>query len=382
MLVLLDLSAAFDTVDHTILLSRMRDLLGIQGTALSWFRSYLSGRTQQVKIHSNRSSAKVLQYGVPQGSVLGPLLFLVYILPLGQLLKSTSVHRHGYADDKQVYRALSVLRRAQDIGSQLSELERMLTMIHQWLFENKLKGNPEKTEVAVFGTKQSLQSLTVNSISVAGVEVRFSMVPIRNLGVMFDSALSMDSNIKTVIRSASYHLRCIGMARKQLTTDAAKTLVQSLVISRLDYCNSSLAQISEQSLGKLQLLQNRAARIITCTKSRDHITPVLRMLHWLPVRERIEFKVLLIVYKALNGLAPQYISDLITPYTPARSLRSESAYELVEPRFRLITFGGRAFVTLAPRMWNALPIQLRTANTISTFKNMLKTFLFTRRFGV
>ena len=380
-LVLLDLSAAFDTVDHDILLGRMRDLLGIQGTALEWFRSYLSGRMQCVVINGIRSSPKPLAYGVPQGSVLGPLLFLIYILPLGALLKASNIKRHGFADDKQVYMALRGPGNAVGILHQCHELETNLSDIHQWLSDNKLKGNPDKTEAAVVGTLQSLRSLELQSINVAGAEIRLSKVPIRNLGVLFDSALSMDPHVRGVVRSTSYHLRNIGIVRKLLTEDATKRLCQSIVLSRIDYCNSILAGISESSLDKLQLVQNRAARMVTRTKIRNHITPVLMKLHWLPVRQRIKYKVLVLAFRAFHGLAPSYLNALIKPYVPSRSLRSETGSLLVVPSFRLKTFGGRAFSTCAPRLWNNLSPSLRQETDFNCFRKNLKTYLFREHFA-
>ena len=207
--------------------------------------------------------------------------------------------------------------------NQCRDLEARLTTIHLWLSDNKLKGNPDKIEAVVFGTQQSLRSLQLHSIRVDGYNISISKVPIRNLGVLFDSGLSMEPHVRSVVRSASFHLRNIGIVRKQLTDDATKRLTQAIVLSRLDYSNSTLAGISETALEKLQLLQNRAARMVTRTKRRDHISPVLISLHWLPVRERIRYKVMMLTFKAFHGLAPPYLNSLITHYIPSRSLRSE-----------------------------------------------------------
>ena len=253
--------------------------------------------------------------------------------------------------------------------------------IHQWLSENKLKGNPDKTEASVFGTTQSLQSLEVQSINVAGAVIRFSKVPIRNLGVLFDSALSMDHHVRGVVRSASYHLRNIGIVRKLLTDDATKRLCQSMVLSRIDYCNSTLAGVSESSLDKLQLVQNRAARMVARTKVRDRVTPVLMKLHWLPVRQRIKYKVLVLVFRAFHGLAPLYLNALVKSYVPSRTLRSQSRFLLTVPSYRLKTFGGRAFSTCAPKLWNNLTPSLRQETDFHSFRKNLKTHLFREHFA-
>ena len=132
--------------------------------------------------------------------------------------------------------------------------------------------------------------------------------------------------------ASSFHLRNIGKARCVLTGDATKTVMQSLVMSRLDYFNALLIGIQQDLIAKLQRLQNSAARIVSRTRKYEHITPVLIKLHWLPIKFRIQFKVLLLVYKALNGLAPKYIKELLVPYKPRRHLRSEAKGLLDEPR--------------------------------------------------
>ena len=186
----------------------------------------------------------------------------------------------------------------------------------------------------------------------------------------------MSSQVNNVVKSANYHLRNIGRIRKYLTDSAAKLLIQSLEISRMDYCNSLFAGITENLLHKLQLTQNRAARIISRTRRDQHITPVLKRLHWLPMRQRVDFKTLLLVYKCRNGLAPSYLSELLTLYEPSRSLRSQNLGLLHVPRYRLGSYGGRSFAVYATKLWNGLNIGVRTARTIGAFKKGLKTELF------
>ena len=129
------------------------------------------------------------------------------------------------------------------------------------------------------------------------------------------------------------------------------------------------------------MIQNAAARVLTRTRRRDHITPVLASLHWLPVKSRIEFKILLLTYKALNGQAPSYLKELLVPYYPTRTLRSQNAGLLVVPRVSKSRMGGRAFKYQAPLLWNHLPVSVREADTLSTFKSRLKTFLFDKAYS-
>ncbi len=195
-----------------------------------------------------------------------------------------------------------------------------------------------------------------------------------------DSDLNLRSHIKTITKSAYYHLKNISRIRGLMSQQDLEKLIHAFIFSRLDYCNSVLTGLPKKSIRQLQLIQNAAARVLTKTKKVDHITPVLRSLHWLPVCQRIDFKILLLVYKALNGLGPKYISDLLLRYEPSRPLRSSGAGLLSVPRVKTKQ-GEAAFSYYAPYIWNKLPDNCRSAETVSSFKSRLKTFLFTTAFN-
>ena len=154
-------------------------------------------------------------------------------------------------------------------------------------------------------------------------------------------------------------------------------LVHACVTSRLDYCNAILSGCANASLKPLQFVQNAAARILTRTKCFEHITPVLASLHWLPIQFHIDFKVLLITFKALNGLAPPHLKDLLHPYIPAQTLRSQNAGLLIVPRVGKCILGGRAFSYRAPLLWNNLPSDIHGADSLQVFKSRLKSYNLT-----
>lgn len=341
-LVLLDLSAAFDTIDHHILLQRLEHLVGITGSALSWFKSYLSDRSQFVNVHDVPSMHTKVSHGVPQGSVLGPILFTLYMLPLGNIMRKHSIHFHCYADDTQLYLSMKP-----DETNQLSKLEACFKEIKIWMTRNFLLLNSDKTEVIVLGPKHLRDSVSNDIAALDGISLA-SSTTVRNLGVLFDQDMSFTSHIRQISRTAFFHLRNIAKIRHILSQNNAEKLVHAFVTSRLDYCNSLLSGCSNKSLKTLQLVQNAAARVLTRTRKRDHISPVLASLHWLPVKSRIEFKILLLTYKALNGLAPSYLKELIVPYYPSRTLRSQDAGLLVVPKVSKSSVGGRAFNYQAP----------------------------------
>ena len=186
----------------------------------------------------------------------------------------------------------------------------------------------------------------------------------------------MHAQVTSICKAASFQLYKLGKTRNYLTQEAAAQLIHAFVTTRLDYCNSLLSGQPINSLKRLQRIQNIAARILTKTKKFDHITPVLKSLHWLPIHLRIKFKILLLCYRVVHGLAPQYLCDLLMPYCQSRTLRSSSQSMLVIPKTRRKTYGDRAFSCFAPTLWNELPKDLKCATSIDSFKSLLKTHLF------
>lgn len=370
-LVLLDLSAAFDTVDHKILLDRLENWVGLSGTVLDWFRSYLQDRNYFVTIGNYTSSPTNMSCGVPQGSILGPVLFNLYMLPLGLIMQKNKISYHNYADDTQLYIALS-----SDDYSPIDLLCQCMEQINDWMCQNFLQLNQDKTEIIVFGALEERLKVTAHLESL-------SLKPknqVKNLGVIIDSDLNFNSHIKSIKKSAFYHLKNIARIRNFMSKQDLEKLMHAFISSRLDYCNSLLSGLPKKTIKQLQLIQNTAARVLTGTKKAEHITPVLRSLHWLPVSQRIDFKILLTVYKSLNGSGPIYISELLLHYEPSRTLRSSGSGLLTIPRINSKQ-GEAAFCYYASRNWNLLPENLRSAPTLPVFKSRLKTFLFTKAFN-
>ena len=316
-LVLLDLSAAFDTIDHSTLLGCLLDWFGVGGSALKWFSSYLTERYQCVKIGSTLSNLKKLLFGVPQGSVLGPLLFSLYTSPLSTLIgRHKGVNFHFYADDTQLYVHLSHRN-----VSAFDKLNRCLQDVKELMSSSKLKLNPDKTEFILFGSKKQRERLSACfPIDILGNPLH-PTESVRNLGVWFDSDFSFSKHVQKVCKGCFCQLRDFRSIRQFLTQDAAVSVGNAFVSSRLDYCNSLFRSLSKTSLHRLQSIQNCAARIVTNLCRYTHITPVLRKLHWLPVQFRSEFKLATLVYKFIHTGFPKYFAPHLSTYRTTYNTR-------------------------------------------------------------
>ena len=240
----------------TILITRLRSTFGCSGMVLEWFISYLSCRTQSVFV-GHESTPPVLKCGVPQGSVFGPLLFTLYTHPLSTVICQSGISYHFFADDSQLHNS-SV---PSDFPVLACCLKDCIEDVAEWMADSKLKMNDDKTELMAIGTRSKLSQVIPNLVlmSIFGCDIPFSQ-SVRNLGFYLDETLSMDAHIK--YRILFCQLRRIGKIRSFLSTDAANKLTVSLILSRLDYCNSLLAGLPDNKLNKLQRIQNHAARLV------------------------------------------------------------------------------------------------------------------------
>ena len=261
----------------------------------------------------------------------------------------------------------------------LSTLQACVAELRVWMAANKLCLNDAKTEFLTLCAPWHRSSVEVTSLEVGPSQVN-AVPTVRNLGVVMDSALNMEAHVQRLCQTSVAQLKNIADIRRFITHDAAEKLVHAFITSRLDYCNALLYGLPLSSLQKLQRVQNMAARVLTGTRRHEHVTPLLRQLHWLPVQYRVLYKIALLTYKAVHGEAPGYLSDLIAAARPVRNLRSATHGVLATPRTRLKTYGDRAFSAAAPAVWNSLPPELRAATSSSIFKTQLKTHLFSLAF--
>ena len=301
------------------------------------------------------------------------MAFLGYLSSLYDVIQEHLTEVGGYADDNQLY--LAFKPKSDDEQAAINNMNMCIADVRSWMLTHNLKINDCKTEFILIGTKKQQEKVSSMKIKVGKSNIPPSKQA-RNTGVIFDSNTSMIPHVNQICKIGYHQLARIRQIRKYLSNDTAATLVHSFVTSSMDYCNSLLYGCAKNFTDKLQRLQNCAARVVTNTHKYQHITPVLKELHWLPVVSRINYKVALLTYKSIHGQAPDYLCNLITPYVPPRSLRSGEQNLLRVPRTNTKTLGTRSFSYAAPTVWNSLPTNVKNASSLSIFKKLLKTHFF------
>ena len=264
--------------------------------------------------------------------------------------------------------------------SALRNVESYCRQIKIWTTKNKFKLNEQKTEVLLCGPSSRRETVPVDCLSVGEASIPFSNV-VKTLGVTLDAELSMEQHVSAVVRSCFFHIRSLSKVRPYITYKAASSIAVCLILSKLDYCNSLLSGLPQKQIKRLQAVQNAAARTVMKCKKTDHITPILRQLHWLPIQKLIHHKILSATYRSVHDNTPLYLSDLLQKHSPSRLLRSASRSLLDVPGPRdskTKRYGQRAFRYVAPSLWNVLPENIKEKDSIQSFRPSLKTHFFTQ----
>ena len=353
--VLVDLKKAFDTVDHKILLKKLF-CYGIRGASFSWFESYLSNRVQCTVLDDTTSTfMEEGAYGVPQGSVLGPLLFLLYINDIGQSILATTFH-HLYADDTIIaISADSPIRLRKDLSNQLSELG-------NWFYRNKLTVNTSKTEVIFFGRPNKVEECkNLVPIQFQGEKLECKE-KVKYLGVIFDENFTWDSQAKEVRKKAYLGLNKIKRVSTYLDQDTKKMLVNALVMPHITYCANSWSTMSKANLSKFDSLLDNVSRLTPVNKTFNHI---------------VEHKKAMMMFKGMNNIAPTYLCDRVKPVTErhSRVTRFARHNNVVVPLSKN-SFTGRTFINSSTSVWNNLPVEIKSIKSLLLFKSAIKRHIF------
>ena len=365
-MVLLDMSKAFDSIRHDILLSKLQNLDFSQG-ALDWFQSYLSNRQQCVRIGDAVSKVLPLEFGVPQGSILGPVLFTIYVNDLLSVPKRCL--SASYVDDCKLYLSFSPA----ELPTSILALNEDLTRISQWCCKNSLLINPDKTKVLAVGLPQLLKKLSSFSITLFDKEI--TPVPVvKDLGVPLDTRLSYNQHITEIASKCLFKLYQINRIKHLLDRKTLLLVINSFVFSKLQYCSTVWSNTSSSNIDKLQKVQNFAGRIILGLRKYDHISDGLRSLKWLPIREKLILNDATMMHKCINKLVPDYLADMFKSRSQVHNRQTRSSGALDIPLCRLST-GQRSFAFRGAKLWNSLNDNIKSLKYPRNFRRHLANVL-------
>ncbi|KAJ8039461.1 hypothetical protein HOLleu_17189 [Holothuria leucospilota] len=352
-LVAMDLSSAFDTVNHQLLLDILERCFGACDVAKEWMSSYLNGRQFNVCINKSLSVPLKLDFSVPQGSINGPVYFTCYSSTMISCVRDDQP-LIGYADDHSIYSSF----RAGDVSSEeevIGNLSSTLGKVKDWMQCNRLKMNDEKSEFIIFGSKNQLPKCITNVITIGDIPVHRSD-KIKLLGVFLDESLNLKYHINMKARAAALAMSNLKKIRHYLDRSSCLKLANATIFWHMDYCNGLFFNLPESTLHPLQRIQNLTAKLILGRSKFDSASEALKELHILPIKARIEYKILLLVFKCLHSLAPAYLSVLLELKSSYYSTRSSEGLLLKVPFTSRKSFADRAFSVAGPKLWNALPI--------------------------
>ena len=306
-LALLDFSSAFDTIDHPILVHRLHTGFGFTDSVHQWSSSYLIDRTHYVSLSNHCSVLAPVHSGVPQGTVLGPILFTMYFKTLSAIIDSHSIIHHSFADDLQLLMSAPPNR----ISELLHSMQSCIGDVKAWATANMPKLNDNKTELMLVTSNwtKHLHDLPT-SITIGNAKIPFKQ-SVKNLGLTFDCHLTMNAHVSNIYRTCYFELRRLASIRRFLTSTATATLVSAFVFSRIDYCNSLLFGSTHDVTFHLQWMQNNAARVIIRLPKWSSITIHLKSYHWLPVKVRSTYKIACLCYHCRSSTAPSYVTDML-----------------------------------------------------------------------
>lgn len=364
-MVLIDLQKAFDTVDHGLLLTKLRKM-GIGCT--DWFRSYLTGRRQCVNVSGLDSDFLEVTCGVPQGSILGPTLFLCYV---NDLSLSLGCQLSLYADDSAL---VASGKSVEDLSSCLT---RELDSCRGWLLDNKLSLHLGKTESILFGTKRRLRSAGDFLVTCGGTAVN-RVLSVKYLGVILDESLDAKEHVSTLIGRVTSRIGFLYRNVSLLDQDSRKTLCQALIQPYFDYCCASWYNgLSKLLKDKLDVLQRRMVRYVLGVDSRSHVgLNELKQLGWLSVPNRVQYFALVHSFRIARGTAPGYLQSNFGFVSDVHSHQTRgSQVNFFIPASDALGAMNKSFSFNAKKEWNALPSSLKSLPNEVNFKRQLKLFL-------
>ena len=368
-MVLIDLQKAFDTIDHSILLEKM-SCLGFAGKTIAWFTSYLTNRSFIVNVGKESSSPSKLSCRVPQGSILGPLLFLLYVNDMPQAVNSELLL---YADDTcLIYMGKNIKKIEEQLNSDF-------TSLCEWFIDNKLSVHfgEEKTKSILFGTKRQLKDQRDLNLKYGDIEIK-QHCRVTYLGCILDNILSGEHMAAKVLNTVNNRLKFLYRKQKFLSLSLRRLLCNALIQPHFDYaCVAWYPLLNKRQSKRIQIAQNKCIRYCLNLDNKAHIgTNEFLKINWLPTKKRVEQCICANVFKFFNQMSPQYTAEIFHPSSSVHNTRR--ATQKLDLPFRKSCIGQKTLSYIGPKIWNNLPAQIKLSKSVNTFKHDIKkSFLMT-----
>jgi len=349
----LDLSKTFDCINHQLLNATLH-AYGLDHSSLSFMHSYLSHRKQRTKVNSSHSDFAEIIFGVPQGSILGPLLFNIYICDL--FFKDVNLDIASYADDTTPYTC------APDLSTILDNLQRGVEEIFEWFLENRLKANADKCHLLLSSNDS--------------VKIEIGNCPINNidrvklLGVHIEGRLNFDFHVSQLCKKASQKLHALARICKYMDTNKRRILMKSFITSQFSYCPLIWMFHSKTMEHRINKIHERALRLVYDQSQELTFEELLIKDSSVSIHQK-NLQVLAIeIFKAKNGISPTIISDIFQFTNKPYNLRNQSI--LQRAKNRTVYHGDESISSLAPKIWELIPNALKNENSLATFKDKIK----------
>ena len=352
-MVAMDLSKAFDSLPHSLLISKLR-AYGLDNSSCAFLQNYLTGRFQRVKVGDELSCWELNRHGVPQGSVLGPLCFNVFLNDLSYFISRVSLN--AYADDQQLYGADS------DHEALYASLDHELREASQWFRMNGLMANPSKFQALVLGSTEQDFSFNIDGQQIQRCD------DVDLLGVTIDSKLSFDKHISSICSKVNKQLSVVKRFKHLIGDYIKRRLYNAFILPVFNYCSDVWHFCSKRSKDKLEQLNKQALRTVLNSNS-DYET-LLRIIGSVNLESSRVQNMRITTYKTLYGIAPPYLKSLLKERKVAYNLRGTLKLNL--PRVTTTTYGLQSFRYAATQVWNMLPDDIRTSESLIAFKRAIQ----------